>query len=880
MNSIAAFEEDVLRNPYSVKSWLHYIDFYGGDVRQSASQRFKLYERALALLPRSYKLWFRYLAERVHLSRGVPVAPLSNGNPSRELTEAELEAENADPEEEESSNASFLPQIAQFKRIIGEEDTRIQMRVLEKRLKHFEDTIQAFERCLNFLPTMPLLWLEYADFLWLQKRISATRRVYDRALQALPVTQHMMIWEKYIEFVHEVPPPAIDVVVMKVYPRYLQINPGAKEEYIEHLKKIERFDEASRLLIEILEDEKYVSKLGKSTDELWTDLCSILCKRSVTIMPNKQQVIDVEAVMRTAIERYPTECGKLWNSLSEYYIREGLFEKARDIHEEALKFVSTAKDFHIVFTAYAQLEESMVSIKLEAAGEDDFDFDADDVDLRLFRLEHLMNRRAFLLNEVLLRQNPHNIEEWLNRVDLFKSSSPNELEKIVDVFSKAVLTVEPDNVSNGKLSKLWLEFAKFYEEHQSLDNARIIFEKAVNVEFKGVDEHATIWCSWAEFEIRHENYDEALSMLRNVCVVPSKKELQEAFARKGGLSARQRLYKSTKLWALFADLEESLGTFDSAKAVYDQILSLKIATPQIVLNYVSFLQEHKYFEESFRVFEKSLSLFVYPHNVPLWSTYLEMFVKRYGKTKIDRARELFEDAIKSIPSHVDELKGFFILYADVEEQYGLARNALRIYDRSCDMVPTQHQFEMYQIYIAKAGEFFGIVRTREIFEKAIHNLPEAVIKTIAIQYAALELKLGEVERARAVYTYAAQFCNPKRETVFWQTWEEFETNYGNEDSFRDMLRLKRSVEADFENKQFIELAAEVDAHQREKQEAESRKRKRQEEEAALSEHKATRPRRNAEELDLSEDEQDDEDMIEIEQQAIPAAVFNGISAES
>ena len=45
-----------------------------------------------------------------------------------------------------------------------------------------------------------------------------------------------------------------------------------------------------------------------------------------------------------------------------------------------------------------------------------------------------------------------------------------------------------------------------------------------------------------------------------------------------------------KLWSFYCDLEESLGTLESAKAVYDRILELRIATPQIVLNYALFLQ--------------------------------------------------------------------------------------------------------------------------------------------------------------------------------------------------------------------------------------------------------------------------------------------------
>lgn len=56
------------------------------------------------------------------------------------------------------------------------------------------------------------------------------------------------------------------------------------------------------------------------------------------------------------------------------------------------------------------------------------------------------------------------------------------------------------------------------------------------------------------------------------------------------LPLQGRLYRSLKLWSFYCDLEESLGTLESARAVYDQILDLRIATPQIVLNYALFLE--------------------------------------------------------------------------------------------------------------------------------------------------------------------------------------------------------------------------------------------------------------------------------------------------
>ena len=39
-------------------------------------------------------------------------------------------------------------------------------------------------------------------------------------------------------------------------------------------------------------------------------------------------------------------------------------------------------------------------------------------ELRFVRLENLLQRRLFLLSNVVLRQNPHNVSEWLKRVQL------------------------------------------------------------------------------------------------------------------------------------------------------------------------------------------------------------------------------------------------------------------------------------------------------------------------------------------------------------------------------------------------------------------------------------------------------------------------------
>ena len=54
-------EEEILRNPHSVKCWLRYIEHKQDGLPEHLNM---VYERALKQLPGSYKLWYKYLRER------------------------------------------------------------------------------------------------------------------------------------------------------------------------------------------------------------------------------------------------------------------------------------------------------------------------------------------------------------------------------------------------------------------------------------------------------------------------------------------------------------------------------------------------------------------------------------------------------------------------------------------------------------------------------------------------------------------------------------------------------------------------------------------------------------------------------------------------
>ena len=73
----------------------------------------------------------------------------------------------------------------------------------------------------------------------------------------------------------------------------------------------------------------------------------------------------------------------------------------------------------------------------------------------------------------------------------------------------------------GKPHTLWVAFAKFYERHGDVANARVIFDKASQVELKYMDDLATVWCEWAEMELRHKNFKRALSLMRQATQPPA-----------------------------------------------------------------------------------------------------------------------------------------------------------------------------------------------------------------------------------------------------------------------------------------------------------------------------------------------------------------------
>ena len=260
------------------------------------------------------------------------------------------------------------------------------------------------------------MWVEYLHFVMKQGFITKTRRLFDRALKSLPVTQHNRVWPIFIEFVKHCDVPETSI---RVFRRYLKIEPDNIEEYIDFLIINEEIDEAVSQLCVVLNNEDFKSKQNKSKHDLWMTLCDI-----VTQYPHRIKNARVEPIIRSGLNKFTNETGKLWVSLAKYYIVLKNYPRARDIFEEGIGKVLSMRDFSLIWEAYSNFEHDLITDTVNEISQKEMDGmltpeDEEDLELTMMRYEDLFDRQAIMISDVKLRQNPHNVTEWLKRLTLF-----------------------------------------------------------------------------------------------------------------------------------------------------------------------------------------------------------------------------------------------------------------------------------------------------------------------------------------------------------------------------------------------------------------------------------------------------------------------------
>lgn len=146
--------------------------------------------------------------------------------------------------------------------------------------------------------------------------------------------------------------------------------------------------------------------------------------------------LNVEQIIhRDGLAVYKDQAGRLWTGLATYWIKRGEFDRARDTFEKGIKSVLTIRDFTQVFDAYAEFGESLISAMMESLENEEDEGDAaeteKELDARIAEFENLTDRRPFLVNDVLIRRNPNDVQEWEKRVALWGEDDEKVLASVV-----------------------------------------------------------------------------------------------------------------------------------------------------------------------------------------------------------------------------------------------------------------------------------------------------------------------------------------------------------------------------------------------------------------------------------------------------------------
>lgn len=140
--------------------------------------------------------------------------------------------------------------------------------------------------------------------------------------------------------------------------------------------------------------------------------------------PTSPRKLNIEHIIhKDGLKVYKDQAGRLWTGLATYWIKRTEFDRAKETFERGMASVLAIRDFTQIFDSYAEFGESLMSAMMDSLNDEDDEAEAaeteKELDIKMKEFEELMDRRPFLVNDVLIRRNPNDVQEWEKRIALW-----------------------------------------------------------------------------------------------------------------------------------------------------------------------------------------------------------------------------------------------------------------------------------------------------------------------------------------------------------------------------------------------------------------------------------------------------------------------------
>ncbi|KAF2995819.1 NineTeen Complex (NTC) component [Curvularia kusanoi] len=357
-------------------------------------------------------------------------------------------------------------------------------------------------------------------------------------------------------------------------------------------------------------------------------------------------------------------------------------------------------------------------------------------------------------------------ERWMSwEPDESAWSSYIKLEKRHGEFERARAIFERFTVVHPE-PKNWIKWAKFEEENGTSDLVRDVYGTAVETlgdEF--MDEK--LFMAYAKFEARLKETERARAIYKFALDrMPRSKSVnlhkafttfEKQYGDRDGIEdvvlSKRRVYYEEQLkenpknydaWIDFARLEETTGSTDRVRDVYERAIAQIPPT-----------QEKRHWRR-----------YIY-----LWLFYA---VYEESVTKdVARTRQIYQECIRLIPHKRFTFAKLWLMFAHFEVRQSQLTAARKLLGQAIGMCPKD---KLFKGYIELEMKLFEFTRCRQLYTKYIEF--NGSNTQTWIKFAELERGLDDLERARAIFELAVDEPQLDMPELLWKAYIDFEEGEG------------------------------------------------------------------------------------------------------
>ncbi|GFZ48018.1 Pre-mRNA-splicing factor CLF1 [Saitozyma sp. JCM 24511] len=346
----------------------------------------------------------------------------------------------------------------------------------------------------------------------------------------------------------------------------------------------------------------------------------------------------------------------------------------------------------------------------------------------------------------------------------------------------------------------WIKYAQWEASQNEYERARSVFERALDVDPRSSE----LWIKYTDMELKTRNinharnlFDRAVTLLPRVDALWYKYVyLEELLLNIAG--ARQIFERwmqwepNDKAWQSYIKLEERYNELDRASEIYERWIGCR-PIPKNWVTWAKYEEERGRPDKAREVFQTALEFFGdEEEQVEKAQQVFAAFARMETRLKeYERARVIYKFALARLPR--SKSANLYSQYTKFEKQHGdRAGVELTVLGKRRIQYEEELAYDAtnYDVWFSLArleedayradkedGEDVEPTRVREVYERAVANVPPGMEKrywrryiVLWLQYAAFEeIDTKDFDRARDVYKAAIKLV-PHKAFTFAKLW--------------------------------------------------------------------------------------------------------------